>query len=272
MDATQLKKLKVQDLRDKLTELNLPTTGKKEDLIARLLEAPATAGQEASSSSSSSSSVPSQSPAVTTSSPVSTEAAPVSKASGDTSASPVPGKETEKDSESTLVASSIPAPVTAESSNVQQKSKEEELLERARKMEERAKRFGLPVPEDARKMQRAARFGLPLGAKSPATNPASSGGKKEAHPEKRGNAGDKKVGGPMTASTLGVSTDKLNKRAERFGITKPSPSSTAAGSTNSKRSRMEASPVDEAEAERRRKRAERFGTTASAPTTTAPRT
>jgi hypothetical protein len=39
MNESQLKALKVVDLKDKLIALNLPTVGKKDDLISRLLEA-----------------------------------------------------------------------------------------------------------------------------------------------------------------------------------------------------------------------------------------
>lgn len=39
MDADTVKKMKVNELRDALQQLSLPTTGRKEDLIQRLLAA-----------------------------------------------------------------------------------------------------------------------------------------------------------------------------------------------------------------------------------------
>jgi hypothetical protein len=38
MDESEVKKLKVAELKEKLTLLNLPTTGKKEELVQRLLD------------------------------------------------------------------------------------------------------------------------------------------------------------------------------------------------------------------------------------------
>ncbi|RKP12077.1 hypothetical protein BJ684DRAFT_17398, partial [Piptocephalis cylindrospora] len=168
------------------------------------------------------------------------------------------------------------APATAAETSVTPtgltKNSEEDRLEAARKMEERAKRFNIPVPEEARKLQRAARFGLPLEAKPTVS---AAGGKKEIQQGgRKGEPNGKKAAIPSASPSLGVSSEKLSKRAERFGIAK-TPADNATGSkssstsTSNKRARMEASPVDEAEAERRRKRAERFGTAPSS-TPTAP--
>lgn len=103
----------------------------------------------------------------------------------------------------------------------------------AEKALERAKRFGIQLNETAKKDIRAQRFGIP--AATTTTNKKTTN---DTKPTK------------ASPTVKGIDPEVLKKRAERFGLAKP----TTATNPGSKVPVI----VDSADEEKKRKRAERF--------------
>lgn len=140
MDETAIRQLKVTELRAELSKLGLPTTGKKDELVARVLEALAgghsSGGAVAATTSPSPAGAKSPLPLsdretwTSARPPVQPHAVPTAGFPGDSSASA--GKATAGTHEDRLAA--------------------------------RAERFGLEPTQEARRKQRAERFGIGASA------------------------------------------------------------------------------------------------------------
>lgn len=193
MDAESVKQMKVTELRSELQKLGLPTTGRKEELQARLLETISedtggttqvpSALEGSKRSASSATGVKPSSAAVTSPSTKlanTGEIAPSITKSVSSPASAPPA----------LAAATTVTPAPTVSTS---------------KLSERAARFNLPASEEDRKRQRVERFGAATeGVASSAMTPL-----------------------PPSAKRLGVSAEdreavlteeRLRARQERFGI------------------------------------------------------
>lgn len=168
LTATELKKLKVVELKDMLQERGLDTKGVKEDLVNRLAEA--MAGEEEAPVAEATGA--SKAPATAGGAEATTEQEPMPAAP--TEAEPVGGT-TDAAGPAAAVAAGGPPAAAAASGGV--------ALSQAEKMRLRAERFGLPVKsgdggekksaiggvgfanmseEIERRKKRAERFGLPV--------------------------------------------------------------------------------------------------------------
>lgn len=195
----EVKKLKVIELKEMLSERGLSTSGKKDELVTRLEEAMAEDGANST----------------TTPAP-----APTSAHEAAPAAASVPVSDPQPAAASAPAAPADDAPAAAE---------------------------GAPALSDfeAKKAMRASRFGIPVVSKpEPTINPKKKGG-----------------------AALPDDAEKIKKREERFGKTRPAAEvDPAEADKNKKRAERfgNAAPqsIDPEEEERRKKRAERFAKTA----------
>ncbi|KAI9266129.1 hypothetical protein EDC94DRAFT_634001 [Helicostylum pulchrum] len=110
---------------------------------------------------------------------------------------------------------------------------------------ERAKRFGIQLNETAKKDIRAQRFGIPVSSTPTTPTTPTSTNKKDAK------ASPKPV-------VKGIDPEVLKKRAERFGLAKPTTATATTTTTTTTTTSKVPTTVDPAEEEKKRKRAERF--------------
>ncbi|KAG9046252.1 hypothetical protein FS837_004778 [Tulasnella sp. UAMH 9824] len=228
--ADKLNKLKVADLKPILQKVGLPVSGKKNELVDRILaskEALAAAG-------------------------LGDEPAPAAQEDMNADLPDLPAEEPIV-SNTVPTPAHVPAPVAAvpaaeppaaaTTTTAPEAPKLDDEAERRRK---RAERFGIPFVDEKKKA-------------APPAKPASGAGASKA-------SGAKPAAAP--AAPASPEEDRLRKRAERFGL--PVATAGAASNGRTKGAAKETAPapaavVDPAEEEKKRKRAERFGKVSGAP-------
>ncbi|OZJ02067.1 hypothetical protein BZG36_05254 [Bifiguratus adelaidae] len=249
--AEQYKSLKVQELKDLLSKEGLPTTGKKDELIDRLVKhnqmeadfdniLPKDGADETLADfddkdlgledlldtdiKPATTTTTKPADTIQTSASAAVQSKPATKAPSSADDKPNAGPVQSNND----VRKAAPSKPTEGAASVQKPTTAAAFLEQnldildedSKKKLERAKRFGMPVPQDIAKKVRAARFGTGNGAQANGAKAA----KKSIDPE------------------------VLKKRQDRFGIVNPKAKTAVAPK-----------PVDPVEEEKRRKRAERFG-------------
>lgn len=186
MDAESIRQMKVTELRSELQKLSLPTTGRKEELQARLLEA---ISKDMGEGSPMTGTKPPSAPITSSLTMVATGGGVALSTTTIKSASPsasVPF---------TLTATTATFPTTTTTATGS-----------ASKLSERTARFNLPTSEDDRKRQRMERFGAVEGvAASPETTsaPLPSFKRLDVSAEDR---------------EAVLAEERLRARQERFGI------------------------------------------------------
>ncbi|KAG0025377.1 hypothetical protein BGZ81_007214 [Podila clonocystis] len=279
------RKLKVQELKDQLQLAGLSTAGKKEDLVARLLEhqkveeevaaAAADAGPLTGSGEGFEwddskydvddlappvdSAAPETKPAPATSTPNTTAAKPTAPATSTATASTTATAAATSTPSSTTTTTSAPV----EFQGAPAGKDAETLKAEYEKRKNRAARFGIPLKEQDKALERAARFGVPVTAKATASLAKATGSAlpaaSTALPNKPGSI------------KAQIPADVLSKRAERFGTQATTNSTTTTTTTTTSSSTPKATAgtkhslykLDEAEEEKKRKRAAKFGAPAS---------
>ncbi|KAF9320669.1 hypothetical protein BG006_002748, partial [Podila minutissima] len=191
------RKLKVQELKDQLQLAGLSTTGKKEELVARLLEhqkveeevaaaadvGPLTGSGEGFEWDDSKYDVDDLAPPADTAAPE-TKPAPATSTPNTTAAkptTPAASTATTASTTTTAAATSTPSSTTATTSAPVQfqgatAGKDAEALKAEyEKRKSRAARFGIPLKEQDKALERAARFGVPVTAKATASLAKATG-------------------------------------------------------------------------------------------------
>jgi SAP domain-containing ribonucleoprotein len=212
---SELKKLKVTELRDELSKRGLDTKGVKDDLIQRLAAAIEgdTGPQEAVEAPAAETAAPEPVQVQVTAAPASVDAAPApvtNPAPTETTAPKTAGAALTEDEKQKLRAERFGIPATAGAGSAPTIDAAEEL-ERRKK---RAERFGLPLPIDAsveaaKKKARAERFGLAV----PVTKEEIEA-KKKARAERFG-SGAAPGAAVASAAATALSAEEERKREER---------------------------------------------------------
>jgi SAP domain-containing ribonucleoprotein len=228
-------KLKVAELKDLLTSRSLPVSGKKEELVARLVESDkgqpvvddlgdlAPPEEEYDWDAPTTKTYCSASTQLTTSSakpeakPAPAPAAPSVPAKPQTATPAVPSQP--------LEAPKAPAETTTKSPPAASTTDTEDALAiELEKRKRRAERFGIPLAESAKAIERVKRFGDPTSTTEEAKKEARAkkfGNQVWAKNGKTGNTAQKKEekATPVVNKVLDdpVEAEKARKRAERFG-------------------------------------------------------
>ncbi|KAF9908613.1 hypothetical protein BX616_000071 [Lobosporangium transversale] len=270
------RKLKVNELKEQLQLAGLSVNGKKEELVARLLEhqkadedvvsavGPPTGSGESFEWDENKFDVddlaPPADPVSSTKAAPSTNTAAVAPAPS-TKPAASPSSESNKSTSANTKAATTPAPSstnsaskpsTTESVEFQGNVGDKEALKAEwEKRKNRAARFGIPLTEQDKAIERAARFGVPVTAAATASLAKAAGTSTKA-----ATPGSKGLPNKPGAVSVQIPEDVLNKRRERFGI-QASPSASATG-------KKVIAGVDAAEEEKKRKRALKFGLTPAA--------
>ncbi|KAG0229945.1 hypothetical protein BGW42_001273 [Actinomortierella wolfii] len=283
------RKLKVNELKEQLQLAGLPTTGKKEELVARLLEhqkqdemddattvvAPPTgtgdnfdwendevalplSDNTAASSGNAGDAVTTGPGSASSSKTTSASAAPTSSdakasTSAKSDAAPATATVAAPPTTSTTATSTTAGAMTAE---------QEALLAEFEKRKNRAARFGIPLTEQDKALERAARFGVPVSPKVASTVAATT--KKASTPATTTTtpaAANVRGGKVDPIKSIQLPQEVLNKRAERFGIQPKTATTTTTSttSTNTAGNKPSLYKLDETEEEKKRKRAAKFG-------------
>ncbi|KAJ3023119.1 hypothetical protein HKX48_004235 [Thoreauomyces humboldtii] len=191
---TEISKLRVPELKEALTKAGLPVTGKKEDLVARLLDHRAKHPEPASAT------LPATTPAVPPAVAVK-EAASANSAVAASS----PTKQQSP---------AIPAPTKP----VTGKAAEAGLSEEERR-KARAARFGIPFTAASTVIDTSVAGKKANGAKAAAPKSATPTGDKPAAVAKTASAA--KAPAANVKLTVNIDAETLKKRAERFGAVVP---------------------------------------------------
>ncbi|KAG0296135.1 hypothetical protein BGZ98_001100 [Dissophora globulifera] len=280
------RKLKVNELKEQLQLVGLSVNGKKEELVARLLE-----HQKAEEEAVNAGGLPTgtvdnydwdeskfdvddlapPSDPVTSSSKT-TAPAPVQKST--TAAAPSPSTvsstltSNQEPTASNTTSTAAPAvsatastgstsgastgTATTGSVQFQGAVKDAETLKAEfEKRKNRAARFGIPLKEQDKAVERAARFGVPVPASVTASLAKATGVPAAATSGKPQTL-------PTKPGSVTIPEDVLNKRRERFGVQAPASSSTVSPAKSS------GIVLDAAEEEKKRKRAAKFGASSAA--------
>ncbi|KAG0267827.1 hypothetical protein BGZ95_002736 [Linnemannia exigua] len=264
------RKLKVNELKEQLQLAGLSVNGKKEELVARLLEhqkaeeeATLAAGPPTGTGESFNWEDPIDDLAPPTAdAPAATKAAPAAAASTTPAA-----KEPATPATTTTTATPATAEATAGGIEFQGAiaGDADVLKAEIEKRKSRAARFGTPLTEQDKALERAARFGVPVAASTTASL-AKAAGATVASPATKG-AATKASGVPAKGGSIAsqIPADVLSKRQERFGTVAPAAKATTpakpAGTTPTAAAgaKRPSVAVDAAEEEKRRKRAAKFG-------------
>ncbi|BEJ13540.1 hypothetical protein CspHIS471_0307140 [Cutaneotrichosporon sp. HIS471] len=222
MVEAKLHKLKVTDLKEMLSKAGLVQSGKKDELIKRLLDAGIT-GEEPEQLVD-----PDEPEPVAAAAPDAAATVPVAAAVAPAPAVPAPSE---------------PAAAPSETGD----QPEEELTEEEKKQKARAERFGIPW---VRQKKPAA---APK-AEKPAGKPKVENEKPKAENEKPVKPA------AIDATPLGISTEVLARRAAKFGLPEKKAAQAKSPVKEEKKelSAEEAARLAEEE-EKKRKRAEKFG-------------
>ncbi|KAF9961892.1 hypothetical protein BGZ72_000999 [Mortierella alpina] len=276
------RKLKVNELKEQLQLAGLSANGKKEELVARLLEhqkaeeaalevdGPPTGTGDTFDWEDGKFDVDDLAPPADPT-PVGAKAAG-NKGPSDTTASSGPTSTNEAGSAkpsttTTATAASAKTPAAAATAagalkdvQFQGAVKDAETLKAEfEKRKNRAARFGIPLKEQDKAVERAARFGVPV---TPAATASLAKATLPAKPVAAATTAATPSVKPIPAKpgsvVAQIPEDVLNKRRERFGVQAPATSTTATPSKPSS-----TLVVDAAEEEKKRKRAAKFGTAPS---------
>ncbi|KAG0052377.1 hypothetical protein BGZ83_002671 [Gryganskiella cystojenkinii] len=277
------RKLKVNELKEQLQLAGLSVNGKKEELVARLLDhqkaeeealiaagGPTTGTGEAfdweDADDLAPPADPSAAPPVATSTPsATTEVKKTEPATSTTTAT----KATAVPTDSTPVVK----PAATTSSAVGDvhfqggAGKDAETLKAEHeKRKNRAARFGIPLKEQDKAIERAARFGVPVTASATASLAKATG---TAAKTASSSSTSKTLPTKPSSIAASIPADVLSKRQERFGITAPvaKPTTSTTSSSSSATTPAAKGPaaaknlyaLDAAEEEKKRKRAAKFG-------------
>ncbi|KAF9114227.1 hypothetical protein BGX27_011429 [Mortierella sp. AM989] len=279
------RKLKVNELKEQLQLVGLSVNGKKEELVARLLEhqkaeeeavnadGPPTGTGDTFEWDESKFDIddlapPSDPAPSATVKPITSVQAskpavsviPSSTASSATKpATPVAAASTKAASNANAPAAASISPSVSGSSNstaatgsiqFQGATKDAETLKAEfEKRKNRAARFGIPLKEQDKAVERAARFGVPVTATATASLAKATGT----------SASPKPVPAKSGSITAQIPADVLNKRRERFGNQTSESTTTSAGSPGTGAVKKSSLVLDAAEEEKKRKRAAKFG-------------
>ncbi|KAF8980465.1 hypothetical protein BGZ46_004149 [Entomortierella lignicola] len=276
------RKLKVNELKEQLQLVGLSVNGKKEELVARLLEhqkaeeeavnaggPPTGAGDtfewdeskfdveyghdlappsEPAPSDAAKSTTSVQAPKSSASLPTASSAtepktAATTASTNNTKIANTPAASTTQSSDSNKSTS------VAGSIQFQGATKDTETLKAEfEKRKNRAARFGIPLKEQDKAVERAARFGVPVSANVTASLARATGNTAPASP--------KSIPAKSGSVAAQIPADVLNKRRERFGIQEAASTSTTSTDAGAKKSSI---VLDAAEEEKKRKRAAKFG-------------
>ncbi|KAG0378911.1 hypothetical protein BGX24_002405 [Mortierella sp. AD032] len=266
------RKLKVNELKEQLQLAGLSANGKKEELVARLLEhqkaeeeATLAAGPPTGTGESFNWEDPIDDLALPTSdAPAAVKPAPAA-AAATTSAAKEPAT-TATTATTTTTATPATAGATADGIEFQGAiaGDVDALKAEIEKRKTRAARFGTSLTEQDKALERAARFGVPVAASTTASLAKAAGAAVTSPATKE--VATKASGVPAKAGSITsqIPADVLSKRQERFGTVAPAaktstpakPASTTPAAAGAKRPSV---AVDAAEEEKRRKRAAKFG-------------
>ncbi|KAF8929084.1 hypothetical protein BGZ47_001281 [Haplosporangium gracile] len=277
------RKLKVNELKEQLQLAGLSVNGKKEELVARLLEhqkaeeeaalaagPPTGTGESFSWEDPIDDLAPPAADASTKSTPAAAitpaAKAPATKATTTTTATAATPATNAAKPESVTTENSVQFQGATASDN-------DALKAEIEKRKSRAARFGTALTEQDKALERAARFGVPVAATTTASLAKAAGAAvaPATTATKAATTGAAKSGAPSKPSSIASQTpaDVLSKRQARFGIVEPAAkaSSTpakavgttipaAAAASGIKKSGL---VLDAAEEEKKRKRAAKFG-------------
>ncbi|KAF9925007.1 hypothetical protein FBU30_005141 [Linnemannia zychae] len=263
------RKLKVNELKEQLQLAGLSVIGKKEELVARLLE-----HQKAEEEATLAAGPPTGTgEAFNWEDPIDELAPPASdapaKAIPATTTTSVTKAAVAKEPTTTAGATTTPnantaKPATGAANSVQFQgvnvNDADALKAEIEKRKNRAARFGTPLTEQDKALERAARFGVPVTASATASL-AKAAGTTKVPAGTAGTKGAVAAKSSLPAKPTSIATqipaDVLAKRQERFGVVvADTKKSTVANAGEAKKPSF---ILDAAEEEKKRKRAAKFG-------------
>jgi len=212
--ATDYSKLKVTELKELLNARSLPVSGKKEDLVARLVENDAAKptstndllGDLAPPEEEYDWDTPATKANATKTDQKPPAPAPVSRlavSKASTDSAPHPAQPKKPKSPPAPAPSATPVDMDAE------------IAAEVERRKKRAERFGIPVSDSVKALERSKRFGT-----ATETTPQTEETKKEARRQRFGNQAWTKDLNQTKAKNVTVDpveAEKARKRAERFG-------------------------------------------------------
>ncbi|KAG0324769.1 hypothetical protein BG004_003368, partial [Podila humilis] len=257
--ALDPRKLKVQELKDQLQLAGLPVTGKKEDLVARLLEhqrveeelnaavadaddvvggdgGPLTGSgdgfdwdgnvDDLAPPNDADTHAPALSSSSASTAPATTAAPATAKTNIATTTAAKPA--TSVTTPSTTTATTTTAPSSVQSS-VAGGQDVEALQAEYNRRKNRAARFGVPLKEEDKALERAVRFGVAVTAKTTSTTTTATTTNTTAAATTKASTALPVKPGSIKAQ---IPDDVLSKRAARFGIATPTTTSTTTSSSS----------------------------------------
>ncbi|KAF9280483.1 hypothetical protein BGZ88_012166 [Linnemannia elongata] len=277
------RKLKVNELKEQLQLAGLSVNGKKEELVARLLEhqkaeeeAALAAGPPTGTGESFNWEDPIDDLAPPAADAPTKPAPAASKPAAKAPATTTPATTTTTAATPTTNAAKPAAATTVDSVQFQgaTASDNDALKAEIEKRKSRAARFGTSLTEQDKVLERAARFGVPVAATTTASLAKAAGTAvtPAATTSAATGAGAAKSGVPSKPGSVAsqIPADVLSKRQARFGIVEPAakssstpakPAGTAAPAAGAAAASVKKSGLvlDAAEEEKKRKRAAKFG-------------